>query len=233
MKRTTIDLVLKLTAKTLVVDSQHGKSVIVKLTDKHEVEVLRRLHANQSTKPTRIIPLMDVLDGRLMVLPLRTPLRHFLVFDIRGDDIEQLALQFLEGVAYLQQSSIAHLDLKPDNIVVRRDPQSKKVDLSIIDFNIAVYADTEPTISGETGTRGWRAPEVTARKPYDPLLADRWSCGRVLEYLTEQRMVQNQMRERMRLLSRRLMDPDPSRRPPVDLHQLDPQKMEGAPDLSI
>jgi serine/threonine protein kinase len=36
----------------------------------------------------------------------------------------------LEGVAYLQRSSVAHLDLKPDNIVVRRDPESKKVDLA-------------------------------------------------------------------------------------------------------
>ena len=46
---------------------------------------------------------------RVMVLPLRVPLS-----------------QFLEGVAYLQRSSVAHLDLKPDNIVVQRDCEPKK-----------------------------------------------------------------------------------------------------------
>ena len=71
-------------------------------------------HDNKTTKQTRIVPLLDVVDGRLMVLPLRTPLSH-----ASGDDAGMLAVQFLEGVAYLQSLSIAHLDLKPDNIVVQ------------------------------------------------------------------------------------------------------------------
>ena len=44
-----------------------------------------------------------------------------------------LAVQFLEGVAYLHSLSVTHLDLKPGNIVVERDPESK-VDLAIIEF---------------------------------------------------------------------------------------------------
>jgi serine/threonine protein kinase len=219
MKRATIYLVLKLTAKTLEAESPHGKSVILKLTDKHEIEVLRRLHDNQSTKQTRIIPLLDVLDGRLMVLPRRSPLRIFLFLKARVGDAELLALQFLEAVAYLQQSSVAHLDLKPDNIVVQQDPMSKKVNLAIIDFNSAVFADVEPTISEKCGTRGWRAPEVTTGKSYNPLLADRWSCGRVLKVFTEE-MGQSQLRAKIHLLSRQLMDPDPTLRPPVDPRDL-------------
>ena len=156
-----------------MLESAHGESVILKLTDQHEVEVLHRLYGNQPTKQTRIIPLLDVIDGWLMVLPLRTPLSQFLDLDASYDGVGVLAVQFLEGVASLQHSSIAHLDLKPDNIVVQRDRESKKkVDLTIIDFDIAVFADTEPTISGSSGTAGWCAPEVSAGKSYDPLLAD-------------------------------------------------------------
>jgi serine/threonine protein kinase len=173
MKRTTIDLTPKLTAKVHPAESADGEPVILKLTDKHEVEVLGRLQRNESTKQSRIIPLLDVVGGTLMVLPLRTPLWHFLDLDASVDDIEELALQFLEGVAYLQHSSVAHLDLKPDNIVVQRNPKSKKVDLAIIDFNIAVFADAEPTTSGSNGTSGWCVPEVSTGKPYNPLLADR------------------------------------------------------------
>jgi serine/threonine protein kinase len=213
-ERATIDLALKLTAKMHSAVSAGGNLVILKLTDQHEVEVLRRLHTNQPTKQTRIIPLLDVVDGRLMVLPPGAPLLYFLVYKASVGDVELLALQFLEGVAYLQDSSVAHLDLKPDNIVVRRDPESKVVDLSIIDFNISVFADAEPTISGSSGTAGWCAPEVSAGKPYDPLLADRWSCGLVLVVFTR-RMKPSRMREAMCLWSQRLMDTNPSLRPPV------------------
>ena len=193
--------------------SADGKPVILKLTDEHEVEVLRRLHRNQSKKQTRIIPLLDVVRGRLIVLPQRTPLPLFLELDASIGDIGELALQFLEGVATLQDSSVAHLDLKPDNIVVQRDPKSK-VDLSIIDMNIAVFADAEPTISTSNGTAGWCAPEVSAGKPYDPLLADRWSCGRVLEHFTKL-MEPGLLRERLCNLSQKLMDPNASQRPPI------------------
>ena len=138
MKKAKIDLALKPNAQMLEAESVHGEPVIFKLTNRHEVEVLQRLHANRFTKPTRIIPLLDVIDGRLLILPQRHPLLHFLKLQASVGDVELLALQFLEGVAYLQLSSVAHLDLKPGNIVVQRDPESKKVDLAIIDFNISV-----------------------------------------------------------------------------------------------
>ena len=191
------------------------------------MEVLQYLHRSQLTEQTRIIPLLDVVDGRLMVLPLRTPLLQFLVFNTSDDDVVVLAVQFLEGVVYLHRSSVAHLDLKPDNIVVRRDPESKKVDLAIIDFDIAVFTDVEPTISGSSGTSGWCAPEVSEGESYDPLLADRWSCGRVLTFFTD-RMKPSPLREKMRSLAQRLMDPDPSLRPPVqDILKLYLQEMGG------
>ena len=218
MHRSTIDLALKLTVKTLSAVSPQGERVILKLTEQREVKVLRRLHGNPPTEHTRIIPLLDVIDGRLMVLPRRTPL---LLFDFSDDDAALLAVQFLEGVAYLQSSSVAHLDLKPDNIVVQRDPESK-VALAIIDFNISIFADDEPTTSRLSGTPGWSAPEVSAEKPYNPLLADRWSCGCVLTFFTE-RMKAGPLREEMRSLSQRLMNPDPSLRPSISNWY--PQKM--------
>ena len=209
-----------MTAKTLCAKSPDGGYVILKLTDKHEVEVLQRLHDNKTTKQTRIIPLLDVIDGRLMVLPLQSPLLLFLELNASDDDVEVLAVQFLEGVAYMHSLGVAHLDLKPGNIVVERDPESEKVDLAIIDFDHSAFADAEPTISGSSGTPGWCAPEVSAGKSYNPLLADRWSCGRVLTLFTK-RMKPSQLQEEMHSLSQQMMDPDPSLRPPVpDLSKL-------------
>ena len=64
-----INLSLKLTTRMLRARWAHGEHVILKLTDEHEVGVLRHLHGNQSTKPSRIIPLVDVVDGKVIVLP--------------------------------------------------------------------------------------------------------------------------------------------------------------------
>lgn len=212
--KAAIDLAFKLTTKMHEAVSANGERVILKLTDQHEVQALRRLHDNQSNKPTRIVPLLEVIDERLIVLPLRTPLLQFLNLDASVGDVTLLALQFLEGVVHMQNSSVAHLDLKPHNIVVQEDPGSKNVALEIIDFEISVLADVEPTISDSSGTSGWSAPEVSAGESYSALLADRWSCGRVLMFFTE-RMAPSQMRKVMRLWSQRLMDPNPSRRPLV------------------
>jgi serine/threonine protein kinase len=209
-----LTLPFKLTEKMLRAESADGKPVIFKHTNEQEVKVLRRLHSNQSMKQTRIIQLLDVIGESLIVLPQRTPLQHFLDLDLSAGDIEELALQFLEGVVTLQRSSVAHLDLKPDNIVVHRDPESKKADLEIIDLNISIFADVKLKISTSSGTDGWSAPEVLGGKPYDPLLADRWSCGCVLKHLTKH-MEPSPLREKLCILSQQLMNTNPSQRPPI------------------
>jgi serine/threonine protein kinase len=213
VKRPTIDHTLKLTSKMLYAKSADGELVILKRTNRNEVEVLRYLHSNQSMEQTHIIPLLDVIDDRVIVLPLRTPLLLFLRYDASAGDIGELALQFLEGVAQLQHSSVAHLDLKPDNIVVQSDPKLN-IGLTIIDFHIAVLANANPTISTSSGTDGWSAPEVLGGKPYDPLLADRWSCGCVLKHLTKH-MEPSPLREKLCILSQQLMNTNPSQRPPI------------------
>ena len=229
IEKGNVDLSFKLTTKMLRATWAHGETVILKLTDQHEVEVLLRLHGNQYAKQSRIIPLVGVIDGRLLVLPLRSPLLHFLYLDAKDDDVGVLAGQFMEGVEYLQHSSVAHLDLKPDNIVVQRDRESKELDLSIIDFNIAVFADVELTISASDGTPGWCAPEISAGKSCNPLLADRWSCGRVLAFFTKH-MKQSRLRETMLFWSQLLMNPEPSLRPSIsDLRALRPQEMRPNP----
>ncbi len=164
-----IDLSLKLSTRMLCAMWVHGKPVVLKLTDQHKVEVLWCLHGNQYTKQNHIIPLVDVIDGRLIVLPWLSPLLHFLYLNASADDVGVLAVQFMEGVAYLQHSSVAHLNLKPDNIVVHQDPKLKEVDLYIIDFNIAVFADIELTISGSDSTPGWCAPEISGKVIQPPL----------------------------------------------------------------
>jgi len=167
--------------------------VALKLLDgaTEELQILQRLLAFQS-EANHTIKLLDVikLDTELsscchvIVMPWQMTLTQCLEekhFSIRR---ESLRIQFLEGVAFLHEHGIAHLDLKPGNVLVHGKSGSLSPRLSIIDFGLSVFAESEETlVEGYRGTPSWAAPEVeeNARK-YSAILADRFSCGKVLKY---------------------------------------------------
>ena len=94
---------------------------------------------------------------------------------------DPLARQFIEGVAFMHNHHVAHLDLKPDNIVLTAARR-----LLIIDYGASVQvSEPESWISGYRGTRGWVAPELKkdSDREYQPIRADLWSAGRVLQYI--------------------------------------------------
>ena len=101
------------------------------------------------------------------------------IFKASGND---LAHQFLEGVRFMHENKVAHLDLKPDNILVTIT--ASQLRLLIIDYSVSLQVATEESwFVGYRGTKGWAAPEVEAGDQYQPLLADLWSTGRVLQYI--------------------------------------------------
>ncbi|GAA6013985.1 hypothetical protein JCM10207_000195 [Rhodosporidiobolus poonsookiae] len=84
--------------------------------------------------------------------------------------------QIVDGVDYLHSMGLAHRDLKLDNCVMMNDNTVK-----IIDFGTAVvfrYPDQKPVkASGVVGSDPYLAPEVIAKKEYDPRLTDVWSVA--------------------------------------------------------
>ncbi|BGP15691.1 hypothetical protein JCM10213_006139 [Rhodosporidiobolus nylandii] len=84
--------------------------------------------------------------------------------------------QIVDGVDYLHSMGLAHRDLKLDNCVMTADNTVK-----IIDFGTAVvfrYPDQKPVkASGVVGSDPYLAPEVIAKKEYDPRLTDVWSVA--------------------------------------------------------
>lgn len=89
--------------------------------------------------------------------------------------IQQLALAIshLHGVM-----SVAHLDLKPDNILIVM--QNGFPQVKIIDFGLASpFALLAP---GRVGTPKYMAPEVSSGFEYDQS-ADIWSLGMIISYI--------------------------------------------------
>ena len=102
----------------------------------------------------------------------------------RGDDSSRVRLCWglVKGLAYRHEHKIAHRDVKPGNLVCDGD-----FCLQIIDFDVAIKVQDENTmIDGYRGTENWTAPETGNEdgptQTYSSIKADRWSCGRVLQY---------------------------------------------------
>ncbi|KAG6371968.1 hypothetical protein JVT61DRAFT_8984 [Boletus reticuloceps] len=90
------------------------------------------------------------------------------------------ARQLVEGVAFMHSQGVAHLDIKPANVLVH--PDSGR--LTIIDYSISQFIKPDTKLHAVRGTEDYIAPEVTVKDAeYDPIRADLWSCGKTLEEL--------------------------------------------------
>ncbi|KAG9052804.1 hypothetical protein FS842_009219, partial [Serendipita sp. 407] len=193
----------------------NGLSVIVKYVRRgsNEVEILKYL--KECGGPAHhIIELLDVIQfdgGQMIVVPecIPLPLRE-LNISLNISIVSSLQTQFLEGVEYMHKHGVAHLDLKPENVVLKLKSQPNLPTLFILDFDCAVWVNGVETMrKGLRGTHSWTAPEVSNKHEYSPILADRWACGRMLKYIRKDIKVAPEMEE----LSCKLMDKNPFLRP--------------------
>ncbi|XP_041860861.1 myosin light chain kinase, smooth muscle isoform X2 [Melanotaenia boesemani] len=81
--------------------------------------------------------------------------------------------QILQGIAYMHQQSIVHLDLKPENIVC---VDTTGTSIKIIDFGLASKLDDSTPLKVMHGTPEFVAPEVISYEPVS-LATDMWSIG--------------------------------------------------------
>jgi len=94
--------------------------------------------------------------------------------------------ELVDAVAYLHQMGIAHLDLKPENVLLKSD-ESDASDVRLVDFGSARFVG--PNDVGEITTKGaagatpaYAAPEVLRGDAFDAS-ADLWSLGVILYLL--------------------------------------------------
>ena len=119
-----------------------------------------------------------------------------------------IAKQLIEGVAFMHEHGVAHLDLKPENIIV----DSSTGQLSIIDYSVSQrVSGTSEMLAGFAGMPRHIAPEV-GDKPYSPIRADLWSCGNVLHNLSY-RCRQSSQRDFLLRVCDCLMSKNPLERP--------------------
>ncbi|XP_030601954.1 striated muscle preferentially expressed protein kinase [Archocentrus centrarchus] len=93
-------------------------------------------------------------------------------------EIRSSAQQVLEGLRYLHQKNIAHLDIKPENILMA-SPGSDQI--RICDFGNAIKLETSEEYYCKYGTPEYVAPEIVNQTPVSTA-TDIWPVG-VITYL--------------------------------------------------
>ncbi|KAF5389935.1 hypothetical protein D9757_003604 [Collybiopsis confluens] len=175
-----------------------AKKVQAKSTELKIYVALRRAYRHEDF----ILPILKKFDFppqgptavTYLIFPRWIPLSEIGHLALNAGQIVTLCSRLASGVEFLHTHLVAHLDLKPDNLVIQRN--GGEVELRIIDFSVSVMLTGRSDLcSTHQGTPGFMAPEVFACEEYkestadttdirySPLKVDLFSCGRVFLYL--------------------------------------------------
>lgn len=84
--------------------------------------------------------------------------------------------QLISAMVFCHSKSIAHRDLKLENLLLTNNDC-----LKVSDFGFARYYNANDELSKTfCGSNAYICPEILKQNPYNPLLADVWSCGVIL-----------------------------------------------------
>lgn len=82
----------------------------------------------------------------------------------------------LEAVDFLHENNVAHLDLKPDNLLL--ESMEDNALIKIADFGLSQKVTSDNNcLCGEVGTKGYQAPEVITKNSKYGTKADMFSIG--------------------------------------------------------
>uniref|UniRef100_UPI0037E78433 myosin light chain kinase, smooth muscle n=1 Tax=Semicossyphus pulcher TaxID=241346 RepID=UPI0037E78433 len=140
-----------------------------------EIELMNYLHhpklvqclAAYDHKPEMVMVMEFIAGGELFERIVDDSFEHTEPASVR------YMQQILEGIAYMHQQNIVHLDLKPENIVC---VDTTGTSIKIIDFGLASKIDGNTPLKVMHGTPEFVAPEVISFEPVGPA-TDMWSIG--------------------------------------------------------
>ena len=125
----------------------------------------------------RTLMLMEICDG-----DLENMFGYFYWSKtLSEDEARPIMLDICQGLKYLHNKRIAHLDIKPSNVLFKIDRKSGKRVYKLSDFGLAKKFETvDTTLKYGPGTPFYQAPELDKPFKTDALKADIYSLGKCL-----------------------------------------------------
>lgn len=149
----------------------------------HEVAVLRLAERTQSARIVRLHEVYETPQEIAIVLEMAAGGELQRVVDsqdgLQEAEAVQVMRQVLEGLIFLHDHNIAHLDLKPQNMLLTGNYPD--CDIKLCDFGISRVIRSGIEVREILGTPDYVAPEVLSYEPIS-LATDIWSVG-VLAYV--------------------------------------------------
>lgn len=92
-------------------------------------------------------------------------------------EMKHMIMEICKGVKSLHKNGIAHLDIKPENILV--DTRTKRYCFCDFGFSFITSPKSRGNVqySGKFGTAEYKAPEIEENESFDPFAADIYSLG--------------------------------------------------------
>ncbi|XP_065807862.1 striated muscle preferentially expressed protein kinase [Labrus bergylta] len=151
---------------------------------KRKAVALREMELLSELDNERILYFHDAFEKKNVVV-LITELCHEELLErmakkttVKEVEIRSSVQQVLEGLRYLHQKDIAHLDIKPENILMA-SPGSDQI--RICDFGNAIKLEKSEEFYCKCGTPEYVAPEIVNQTPVSTA-TDIWPVG-VITYL--------------------------------------------------
>lgn len=175
-RRNKDEVAAKFIRKSRTICSRRGAHIA---DIRKEVEILAEL------KHTNIISLYEVYEKPNEVILVLELVRGGELFEfiadkekLNEDEASFLVSQILEGLLHLHGKNIAHLDLKPENVMLL-DKNDRRIKL--IDFGLSRKIIPGVDVREMMGTPEFVAPEIVNYEPLR-LATDMWSVG-VITYI--------------------------------------------------
>ena len=106
---------------------------------------------------------------------------------LKEQEIFCIAEALLLGISYLASKELVHRDIKPNNIILKKNADIKTEDVVLVDFGLSAKAFQTDLLYKRCGTPGYIAPEIIGAKNLDQGFtldpkSDVYSVGLILYY---------------------------------------------------
>ena len=88
--------------------------------------------------------------------------------------------QIIDGIQHMHEQGVAHLDLKPQNVLLVSEEAPCTIKLCDFSHSFVSSGPGALVPASQVGAGKYMAPEVSSGDSYDGCAADVWSCGVIL-----------------------------------------------------